>query len=467
MRHTTGAITEGPIVRTLVMFTLPILMGSVLQSLNGSVNAIWIGRFLGPVALSASANAHAVMFLLIGVVFGLSMASTILVGQHYGARRLPEARRVVGTSATFFAVLSLTICAAGWALSGPLLRWMGTPADAAPLALAYLRIIFLSVPFLYLYTFVMAVLRGAGDSKTPFKFLVLSVVLDIALNPPLIFGFGPVPALGIAGSALATVIANAVSLAALVGYLYWRKHELCLRGADVALFRMDRAILRTLVVKGVPMGLQMLVISGSLIAMITLVNRFGTDATAAYGAAWQLWAYIQLPAFAVGAAVSSMAAQNVGAGRWDRVGRTAKVGVALSVGLTLVLVAGTMLADRWLLGLFLAPGPALATAEHLNTIGAWQFVLFAVSMVLFGVVRATGAVVMPLITLTVALWVVRFPFAELLLPYWGADAIWWSFTLSAGVAAVWSVAYYRWGAWHTARLVTDAPTRLESPSAPQ
>jgi putative MATE family efflux protein len=456
MRPKPGALTEGPIVRTLVMFTLPILMGSVLQSLNGSVNAIWIGRFLGPVALSATANAHAVMFLLLGVVFGLSMASTILVGQHYGARRPDEARRVVGTSATFFAAMSVTICVAGWLFAEPLLHAMSTPAEVIPPALAYLRTMFLSVPFMYLYTFVMAVLRGAGDSKTPFKFLVLSVVLDIALNPPLIFGFGPVPPLGIAGSAAATVVANAVSLFALVRYLYRRQHELCLHGDDFALFRIDRTILRTLIVKGVPMGLQMLVISASLIVMITLVNRFGTAAVAAYGAAWQLWAYIQLPAFAVGAAVSSMAAQNVGAGRWDRVDRTARVGLALSVGLTFVLVAGTLLVDHWLLALFLAPGEALGIAEHLNTIGAWQFVLFAVSMVLFGVVRATGAVVMPLVALTVALWLVRFPFAELLLPHWGADAIWWSFTLSAGVAAVWSLAYYRWGAWREAKLAPGA-----------
>jgi putative MATE family efflux protein len=463
MRSHSAALTEGPIARTLVMFTLPILLGSVLQSLNGSVNAIWIGRFLGAEALSATANAHAVMFLLLGVVFGLSMASTILVGQHYGARRLADARRVVGTSATFFAALSVTICLVGWLLAAPLLHAMNTPADATPFALAYLRIIFLSVPFMYLYTFVMAVLRGAGDSKTPFKFLVLSVALDIVLNPPLIFGFGPVPGLGIAGSALATVIANAVSLYALVRYLYRRKHELCLHGDDVALFRLDPAILRTLIVKGVPMGLQMLVISVSLIVMITLVNRFGTDAVAAYGAAWQLWAYIQLPAFAAGAAVSSMAAQNVGAGRWDRVDHTARVGLAISVGLTTVLVAGTVLVDHWLLALFLTPGPALGIAEHLNTIGAWQFVLFAVSMVLFGVVRATGAVVAPLVGLTVALWAVRFPFAELLLPHWGADAIWWSFTLSAGVAAAWSVGYYRYGNWRSAKLDSTAPPP-ESPA---
>jgi putative MATE family efflux protein len=462
MRPHPGALTEGPIVRTLVMFTLPILLGSVLQTLNGSVNAIWVGRFLGPVALTATANANTLLFLLIGAVFGLTMAATILVGQHYGAQRQDEARRVVGTSATFFTLLAVGICIVGWLLAERLLHWMRTPAEAVPLAVAYLRIIFVALPFMYLYTFAMAVLRGAGDSKTPFKFLVLQVALDIVLNPVLIFGFGPIPALGIAGSATATLIASAVSLAALLAHLYRRNHELCLRGPDLALLRVDRAILGTLVRKGVPMGLQMLVISGSAIAMIVLVNRFGTDTTAAYGAAWQLWNYVQLPAFAIGAAVSSMAAQNVGANRWDRVGRTAKVGVALSVGMTAALVVPTVLLDRWMLGLFLAPGPALDTAVHLHAIGSWSFVLFAVSMVLFGVVRSTGAVVPPLVALFFALWVVRFPFAALLLPHWGADAIWWSFNLSAAVVAAVSIGYYRWGGWREARM---GPGRGAGPGA--
>jgi putative MATE family efflux protein len=457
MRPHPGALTEGPIARTLVTFTLPILFGNILQSLNGSVNAIWIGRFLGTNALAAVSNANAVMFLLLGAVFGVSMAATILVGQHYGARRVEEARKVVGTSATFFLAVSIAIAVAGWAFCVPLLQSMGTPHDAIPLADAYLRTIFVAIPFIYLYTFVMAVLRGAGDSRTPFMFLVLQVVLDIALNPLLIFGLGPVPAFGIAGSALATLIANAVTLVALVLHLYRRKHELCFHGPDVALLKVDPAILGTLIRKGVPMGLQLLVMSASFIAMITLVNRFGTATTAAYGAAWQLWNYLQMPAFAIGAAVSSMAAQNVGAQRWDRVGRIAKVGVVLCVALTGAMALLTVLLDRFALGLFMQPGEQLEIARHINHVAASTFVMFGISMVLFGVTRATGAVIAPLISLLIALWVVRFPFAEVMLPHWGADAIWWSFPLSGVVSALFALIYYRWGGWRNARMGPRSP----------
>ncbi|HTL93327.1 MAG TPA: MATE family efflux transporter, partial [Steroidobacteraceae bacterium] len=196
------SLTEGSIPAGLFRFALPILFANVLQSLNGSVNSIWVGRFLGEAALTATSNANTVMFLLIGAAFGIAMAATILIGQCIGANNLRETRRVVGTSATFFAAISVAMGVAGLVLCRPLLIAMSTPPDSLPLAVAYMRVIFLALPFLYMYAFVMAVLRGAGDSKTPFYFMLLSVGIDIALNPVFIFGLGPLPRLGIAGSAL-------------------------------------------------------------------------------------------------------------------------------------------------------------------------------------------------------------------------------------------------------------------------
>ena len=453
MTTSSTALTEGPIVRTLVGFALPILLGNVLQSMNGSVNSIWVGRFLGEAALGATANSNAVMFLLLGGVFGVSMAATLLVAQYIGAGKPDEARRVVGTSATFFASLAVGISVVGWCFAPQLLEFMHTPPESLGLARQYLRIIFIAIPFLYLYTFVMAVMRGAGDSRTPFKFLLLSVGLDIVLNPLLIFGLGPVPRLGIGGSALATLIANAVSLVALLLYLYRRQHPLCLRGAELAYLRLDGAILGTLIRKGLPIGLQLVVISANAVALISLVNRFGTDTTAAYGAAWQLWNYLQMPAFAIGAAVSSMAAQNVGANRWDRVNRIAGAGVAFHCVVTGSLVLVLVALNKVALGMFLPPGAALEISGHINLTSAWSFLFFGISMVLFGVVRSTGAVVPPLIALFIALWVVRIPIAVGFAPRFGADAIWWSFPIASGVSALLAFAYYRWGGWRKARLI--------------
>jgi putative MATE family efflux protein len=451
------SLTEGSISRGLLLFALPMLLSNMLQSLNGSVNAIWVGRFLGEAALTATANANAILFLLLGGAFGLSMASTVLVGQYIGARNWTEAKKVVGTSTTFFFAVSVLISGAGWLFCEPLLRAMNTPPAALPFAVSYMQVIFVAMPAMYMYAFVMAVLRGAGDAKTPLYFMALSVGLDIVLNPVFIFGVGPLPPLGITGAALATLIAQTVSLAALVYYLYLRRHPLVLHSGEQRLLRVDWTIASAMVRKGIPMGLQIFVISFSAVLMVTLVNRFGVDTAAAYGAALQLWNYVQMPAFAVGMAVSAMAAQNVGAGQWQRVQKTAKVGVGYALLVTATFIALIEIFSGPALGLFLPQSTsALAIAEHLNRISAWSFLFFSVSMVLFGVVRATGAVMPPLIILSIAMLLIRYPLALLLIDRWQADAVWWSFPISSAIAAVLAVAYYKYGGWRRARMI-DKP----------
>jgi putative MATE family efflux protein len=447
-------LTEGAIPVVLFRFALPILFANVLQSLNGSVNSVWVGRFLGEAALTATSNANVVMFLLIGAAFGVALAATILVGQSIGANNIPETKRVVGTSATFFTGISVAMAVAGLVLCRPLLIAMSTPAASLDLAVAYMRVIFLALPFLYLYAFIGAMLRGAGDSKTPFYFMLLSVGLDIALNPVFIFGVGPIPRLGIAGSALATFVAQAVSLAALIRYLYRRRHLLVLHRDELRLLKVDWGVVGTLVKKGIPMSAQMLVMSLSGVLMITLVNRFGVDTTAAFGAGLQLWNYIQMPAFAVAMAMSAMTAQNVGAGKWNRVGSIARVGVLYNVALTGVIALAMELLDQRLFALFLPAGSAaLPLASHLNHVVTGSFVFFGVAVALFGVVRATGAVMAPLIILTITLLVVRFPVAELYLGSYGVDAVWWSFPLSSGLSALLAVLYYRYGGWRHAHMM--------------
>lgn len=450
-------LTTGPIASTLLLFTLPALGSSALQSLNASVNAAWIGHFLGEAALTATSNANLILFFLLGVVFGMSMANTVLIGQAVGAKNYEQAKRTIGTSTTFFGALSVLIAAIGYVETPAILVLMHTPAEAQPLAIAYLRVIFVALPFMYLYTFLMMALRGAGDSKTPFYFMLLSVALDIALNPLFIFGWGPVPALGIAGSALSTLIAQSVSLVAMVVTLYRRKHFLSLRVNELHYLRIDRTILSALVRKGIPMGLQMLVISSSALIMISLVNGYGSQTTAAYGVSAQLWTYIQMPALALGASVSSMVAQNVGAGRWDRVATVTRTGIAFNLVMTGLLVTLVLLFERGSLGIFLPKeGGAIEVARHINAIVSWTFVLFGVTIVLFGTVRATGAVMPPLIILVISMWLVRVPFAAFLQRYYGAEAIWWSFAAGAMVSLVLATGYYRFGGWRRARMLAPA-----------
>ncbi len=446
-------LTTGPIGRTLLLFALPTLGSSILQSLNGSINAIWIGQFLGERALAATTNANIIMFLLIAAVFGFGMAATILIGQNMGRRDVDAMRRVLGTSLGLFTVLSIATVVVGLFAAPAILRVLATPAEVYPLALAYLRVIFVAMVPGFLTVLLTMALRGTGDSITPLKFMALGSVVDVALNPLLIRGFGPIPALGIEGSALATLIANGVSLVALLVFIYARDLPIRLRGAEWRYIVPDRALLRTIVIKGVPMGLQMLVVSTSALAMIGLVNRHGTATTAAYGAANQLWTYVQMPAMAVGAAVSAMAAQNIGAGAWDRVGRITRVGILTNVALTGGLVAILTVLDRHILWLFLGQdSAAVGIATRINLIAGWSFVLFGVSMVLSATVRANGAVIGPLVILAAAMFPLRLGMAAGLEPSWGSDAIWWSFPAGSMGSMLLMIGYYRHGGWRRGRL---------------
>jgi len=453
-------LISGPIGRTLLAFAVPTLVSSILQSLNGSINAIWVGRFLGEGALAATSNANLVMFLLMAFVFGFSMAATVLIGQAFGRRDIDGARRAVGTAIGGFLPVAAAIAVVGWIGAPALLRLLAMPADAMPLALAYLRVIFLAMPASLTIIVLMMGLRGSGDALTPLWFMIVAVVLDAGLNPVFILGLGPAPALGIAGSATATVIANYVSLIALVAYIYARDLPLRLRGRELAYLRPDPALLRTIVRKGLPMGLQMIVISSSAVATVGLVNREGVATTAAFGVALQLWTYLQMPAMALGAAASAMAAQNIGAGRWDRVSAITRSGIIYNLLITGLLVVLLAIADRPALALFLGgDSPALPIARHIQLLATWSFLLFGVTMVIFGTVRANGAVLGPLVILTIGLYPVRLGFALGAYPWLGADALWLSFPVSSLANMSLAVAYYLHGGWRKARM--QAPPGVE------
>lgn len=451
-------LTTGPIARTLLVFALPTLGSNVLQSLNGSINAIWVGNFLGEAALAATANANNIMFLMFAAVFGLAIATTILIGQAIGGGDLDRARRTLGSSIGLVAGLALVTAILGWLGAPALLRLLSTPTAALPLATAYLRVIFLGMPFTFLTLLLSAALRGSGDAVTPLRAMILSVVLDAGLNPLLIRGIGPIPALGITGSALATLFAGLMTTLFLVTYIYAKDLPLRLRGDELGYLRPDRTLVAAIFGKGLPMGLSMIVLSTSILAMMGLVNRAGVETTAAFGAISQLWGYIQMPALAVGAGVSAMVAQNIGAGRWDRVDKIAWAGIWINIALTGFSVLAITLADRFLLGLFLTPAsPAVPVAMHINLVVSWSFVLFGVSLVLTAVMRANGAVIAPLIILLVASFPIRFGAALAFHAEYGSEAIWWSFPLGSVAAVALTIAYYRFGNWRGAQAVAPRP----------
>ena len=443
-----GDLTEGPVMRTLLMFSVPALLSSILQSLSGTINSIWVGRLIGEDALAATANANIIMFLVAGAAFGFGMAGTVKIGQRYGARDIDGARKTFGTVVGFSAVLMVAIAAAGFAAAPALLTVLDTPGNAYPLALTYLRLMFVSMPFMIVSVILTMGLRGTGDARTPLIFMGVTVAIDTVLNPVLISGYGPFPKMGIAGSATATIVASLISFVAMLVYVYAKDLPLRLRGIELQYLRPRRDELHYILTKGVPMGAQMLVMSAAGIIVIGLVNREGLLTTAAYAAAMQLFTYIQMPAMAIGGAVSAMAAQYIGARKWHALDHVTRAGLLINFAMTGALTLLLLAFDRPALALFLGPeSPAVPLARHIQLLSIWSFVIFGVTMIYSATMRAGGAVWIPLAIIAVALYPVRLGFYVLTYGSLGADAIWLSFPVGSVAGLVLGWWFYHYSGW--------------------
>ncbi len=460
-----GNLTEGPLTRTLLVFALPQLVGNVLQSLNGSINAVWVGQLLGDEALAATANSNILMFLLFALVFGFGMAATVRIGQAWGASDVVSARRVLGTALGLTGMISLIMASLGILFADKVLDLLATPGAAHKEALAYLRVVFIANPIATITTMIAMGLRGSGDAATPLRFMILATVLDVALNPVLILGLGPAPALGIAGSAWATVIATAIGFVAMIIWIYAKDLPLRLRGAELAWLRPRWEETRYLLSRGLPMGAQMLIISGAGVIMIGLVNREGLVTAAAYGALLQIWNYIGMPAMAIGGAVSAMVAQHIGAGREDRVDAISRTGSLANLAMTGLLIAALVPFDRPVLEMFLgAQSPSVATALHIQDLAIWTYLPFGVTIVLFGTLRSYGVIYAQLAVLLVAMYAVRLGAYHLLYPVLAADALWYSFLLSSVTSLLLTLLTYFLLPWRKRMLERIAAMEGQSPA---
>jgi putative MATE family efflux protein len=305
-------------------------------------------------------------------------------------------------------------------------------------------------------------LRGAGDAKSPFYSVIVITVLTVVLNPLLILGVGPFPQMGIAGSALANVLANAAGTLLLVIWIYWRDLPLRLKGREFRYLNPISPDLSYVLTKGIPMGAQTLLNSASGLIMLGLVNREGMLTTAAYGAVMQVWSYIQMPAFAVSMGVSAMVAQNIGAGQHDRSGKITMAGVGSTIVMTMSLAVLLLAFDTPLLSLFLGAGSkAVPIANHIQLLAIWAWVLNGVMMTLMGTLRSYGVVVPPLIIMGIALYPGRLGFYELTYSTFGSDALWLSFVFGSVVALALTALLYWRGSWRETHGFSPAPIPVD------
>ena len=455
--------TEGPITPTLLRFALPLLATNFLHSLAGTWGAIWVGQSLGANALTAVATASVILYMMMGAAMGIGTAAGVAIGQSLGAGDVPAVRRVVGSALAFVMVFSVAVAVVGWLLTPALVGWIGTPEPARDFTITHLRWTCLSMPSIFTYLVMTMMMRGTGDSKTPFKFTLLWISLSLLLGPLLITGSLGLPRLGIAGLGVGNLLANGVALGALVVFVYTQRLPIALHGDDLRHLRPDPALLSLLVRRGLPMALETLVVQGSYFTLLGMVNSYGAATAAAYSGAAQLWVFVQMPSNALAMSMSAMAAMNIGAGHWPRVEKIALRGCTMSFLIACAATVGVYALGDLPLRLFIpAGGEVLDQAWRINLVALWGWIALSASMGLFAIMRANGAMLAPMLIFGLTMWVFRVPFALLLRPLLGEAAIWWSFPFGSITAALMALAYYRWGRWRERRLMlAEVATPLE------
>lgn len=441
-------LINGPIAPTLIKFAFPLLITNFLHTLTGTWNAVWVSHVLGPDDLVAIVNANVILGILMGSIMGFGMAAGVSIGQSIGADDLRTAHRVVGTSIGFGIGGGIVIGGLGLFGVQAIVDLIQMPEEARQQAITYFRIVCLSMPTLFFFVFTMMILRSSGDARTPFIFNMLWIGLGLFLTPVLLTGAFGLPRLGIAGAALGGWIANVTTLVAALIYVYRKDMPLVLRGRDLRFLRPDPRILVMLAKRGVPSAAETFIVQGSYFVLLTLVNAYGVMTAAGYGVAAQLWGYVMMPTMAFAASMSAMAAQNIGAGRWDRVNKIAFRGCTLSFMITAGMALLIYSLGDLPLQLFLPEGgEALQTAKQINEVVLWNWPIIAITFGLFAIVRANGVMLPSAIIFAITMWGLRIPFASLLQPLLGSYAIWWSFPVGTIASAALAYAYYRWGAW--------------------
>jgi putative MATE family efflux protein len=453
-------LIDEPVTATLVKFAIPLLATNLMAALAASWGAVWVSHALGPNALTAVVNANLFMGMMTGSIMGVGSAAGIAIGQALGQGNIASVKRFTGTAITFVLAVSGVIGALGYIFTPALLDLIHMPHAARGMAITYLRLACVSMPPAFTFAFLMMMLRGAGDARTPFRFSLIAIFLALFLQPLLLIGAFGFPQWDMAGFAIGGIIAQVAALAALVIYLYVANHPLALRREDFHYLVPDLRLIWMLVVRGAPMAAENFIVQGAYFVLLTLVNGQGAATAAAYAAAAQLWFYVQMPSGAIAASMSAMAAMSIGADRWDRVGRIAFQGCLVSVLFTL-LAAGIVygLGDIALKLFLPTGGEALEIARTINHIVLWGWIMLAITNGLSAMVRANSAMLAPTVIYTLTMWVLRVPFALTLLPIMGAAAIWWSFPLGTISSAGLAFAYYRWGGWRKNKLIAVPEAR--------
>lgn len=426
-----------PLWKSFLRFLAPLMLSNALQSLFGTVSNVYLGHMIGVDALAAVSTFFPVFFFLFAFVMGLSTGATVLIGQAFGAGDHGRIKIVAGTTLAAGLLLSIPIGLLGALFSRQLMMALATPADILEAASAYATIMMLTMPLGFVFLLMTAMIRGVGDAVTPLLALALSTAIGLILTPMLIRG-----AVGIASPAWAAAISNAVTLIVLTAYLRRRKHALAPDAALLRHIRLKRAVIGQVLGIGLPSAVGMVVMAIAELVLLGLVNGFGSDATAAYGAVNQVMGYTQFTAMSISIAVSILGAQAIGGGDRARVDGIVRTGLAFNLVLTGGLVALIYLAPRPVLGMFITDGAVLELAKGLLFVALWSSVPFGLATTFSGAMRAAGVALTPMLLSIFAILAIELPSAVVLSRIIGLAGVWAAYPIVFCSMFVLQMGYY-------------------------
>ena len=432
--------TTGSIMKKMLLFSWPILFANLLQASYQLIDSLWVGNLIGAHALGAVSLSSVIIFTVLSFIIGINGATLTVLSQQKGAQDESGLKKSLNAFVIVLGSLSICLGIAGFYISPWLLTLLGTPAALFNMAQAYLQINFLGIIFLFGYNFIGTVLRALGDSKTPIRFVLIATILNAILDPIFIAVIG----LGIHGAAYATVISQGVA------FVYGIIHSL--KGAKVPFtipHKPEKSYLITVFKLGLPGGLQMMAISAGMMAIMSVVTSFGEDVVAGYGAAQRLDSLIMLPAMTLGSAVNSMAGQNIGADKWERVAQIAKDGIFLILTVTTLISTIIFWGAEYFIRLFVDHENTIRFGTlYLKTI-AYFYPFLGINFVLNGVVRASGAMFQVLVLNFISFWILRFPFTYISANWFGELGIGIGMAASFVVSSIIATAYYKYGGWRS------------------
>lgn len=453
-------LTVGSVPSALVRLAAPIFLANLLSSGYAIVNTVWVGHLLGGPAVAAVAVTFPIVLLMVALCNGLTTATSVLVAQHYGARREGEIQRVVDTSWTLGAVLVAGLTVAGVVGAPQVLRAMRTPVEVMPLAVPYLRLTFCGLTTMYASFLCMSTLRAIGNTRVPLAFVLVGTGINAALDPLLIAGVGPFPALGLNGAAAASLVAGGVAATSCLAYLKIRYAASPIHPRGPSL---DRARVRELVGIGFPSFVQQALFSLAVAVVTSLVNAFGPLATAAFGVAGRIDTLVAMPAMAVLAAVSTVTAQNLGAGKPERVREVFRWGLVVNTPAILLTGLAAVGASAPVMRLFVKdPEIVRLGAGYLRIVG-FGYLLLILPYVTNGIIIGAGRTAVPMAISFVSLILVRLPLATWLSrTSLGLTGVWVAMLVGYPVNAALGLAYYLSGRWRRPL----APPRRDEPELP-